>query len=258
MNNFRKKINELAAIMKLNAFLNIDQNYEVTENVEEIIYEILKNQYEMNMIKSESRRIKRAGFKQLKTFDTFEFNQERLPNLDFENVKRIATCEFINDHENIIIIGPPGFGKTHLSTAIGIEAAKKGYRVIYKTASQLTTEMYEKASEKKLLSFIRYLGRVDFLILDDMGYAQYDQKMQTALFDLINARNEVKSTCFISNVNITEWIKFMPDKNLLSAMLDRIIYHATVFNMINDDQSQSYRRKNTKIFKKKGKNGLKK
>lgn len=178
-----------------------------------------------------ARRIKYARFPQVKTLDMFEMSKERLPSLNFEEVKELAACRFIDNKLDVVAIGPPGHGKTHLALAIGYEAAKQGYTVKFKRVSDLVNEMREAQTEKKLADYLRIINRCQLLILDEMGYLNFDLGAASLLFQVIGARYETASTFYTTNVPFSGWTKFIGDEGLATAIVDRIAHHAVVLNM---------------------------
>lgn len=178
-----------------------------------------------------ARRIKYARFPQIKTLDMFEMSRERLPSLNFDEVKELASCRFIEEKLDVVAIGPPGHGKTHLALAIGYEAAKKEYTVKFKRVSDLVNEMREAQTEKKLADYLRIINRCQLLILDEMGYLNFDLSAASLLFQVIGARYETASTFYTTNVPFSGWGQFIGDEGLATAIVDRIAHHAVVLNM---------------------------
>ena len=128
-------------------------------------------------------------------------------------------------------IGPAGRGKTHAALAIGYEAVKRGYKVRFKKASDLVNEMSEAKSEKHLVDYIRLLNRCDLLILDEVGYLNYDIGASSLLFQVVGNRYEKASTLYTTNLVFAQWEQFIGDKTLATAIVDRIAHHAIILNM---------------------------
>jgi DNA replication protein DnaC len=177
------------------------------------------------------RRIRYAGFPQIKTFDTFVMSKEHLPNLNFDELRELGSCAFIDDKNDVVAIGPAGKGKTHTALAVGYEAVKRGYSVRFKRASELMNEMAEAKSDKHLADYIRTLNRCQLLIIDEVGYLNYDVNASSLLFQVVSARYEKSSTFYTTNLDFSKWEKFIGDKMLASAIVDRIAHHAIILNM---------------------------
>lgn len=186
-------------------------------------------------IKNENRykyRIKNAGFPVIKTLDTFEFDQKRLPDLNRDVVMELATCKFVEHKQNIVAVGNSGTGKSHLLTAICIEAITKGYTVKFRRASELVTQMTEAANEKSLTQYIKNVNACDILYIDELGFLSFDAAGASLLFQIFAARYETKSTLVTSNLEFSKWITFLgKDEQMTSALIGRLVYQSTVLNM---------------------------
>lgn len=189
-----KQIVDLAKALKLNAFADYKAYVKESASIEEVLYNLLAAE---NSIKEQNKyhyRIKNAAFPVLKTLDTFVFNEKRLPELKKETVMELATCEFIERKQNIVAIGNSGTGKSHLVTALGVEAIRKGYTVKFCRASELVAQMTEAVSEKHLSKLIKKVNACSTLIVDELGYLSFDTAGASLLFQIFAARYETKST----------------------------------------------------------------
>ncbi|WP_066636805.1 IS21-like element helper ATPase IstB [Desulfolucanica intricata] len=218
--------------LKLHSFINYKEYIKNDLSTEEVLYQLLKaEQY----IKDENKykyRIKNAGFPIIKTLDTFEFDSKRLPDLNKDVVMELATCKFVENRQNIVAVENSGTGKTHLMTAICIEAITNGYTVKFRRASDIVTQMTEAASEKYLSKFIKNVNSCDILFIDELGFLSFDAAGASLLFQIFAARYETKSTVVTSNLEFSKWVTFLgKDEQMTSALIGRLVHQSTVLNM---------------------------
>jgi len=225
------EISKAANELRMPLFSNYERYTDPRLPFAENLLALLSEQVDIMQQNRVARRIKYARFPQIKTLDMFEMSKERLPSLNFEEVKELAACRFIDEQLDIVAIGPPGHGKTHLALAIGYEAARQGYSVKFKRVSDLINEMREAQTDKKLADYLRMINRCQLLILDEMGYLNFDLSAASLLFQIIGARYETASTFYTTNVPFSGWAQFIGDEGLATAIVDRIAHHAVVLNM---------------------------
>jgi DNA replication protein DnaC len=210
----------------------------VKENssVEEALYSLLAAE---NSIKEQNKytyRMKNAAFPILKTLDTFVFDEKRLPELKKETVMELASCEFIEKKQNVVAVGNCGTGKSHLVTALGIEAISKGYTVKFRKASDLVAQMTEAVNERYLSKLIRKINACNVLIVDELGYLSFDAAGASLLFQIFAARYETKSTIVTSNLEFSKWVTFLGnDEHMTAALIGRLVHHSTILNMNGED-----------------------
>jgi len=185
-------------------------------------------------------RMRLAGFPVEKRLVDFDFQFQ--PSLDKASIKEIASMRFIHNAENVVFLGLPGVGKTHLAIALGIEAAIAGFRVNFANASTLVERLAKAEKEKKLEVMIRRLSKFQLLIVDEMGYLPFDELGAHCFFQLISRRYERASIIFTSNKSYGEWGDIFKDHVIAAAILDRILHHCTTINIKGD----SYRLKDRK------------
>jgi DNA replication protein DnaC len=224
-------IQKAASRLRLGAFAQYEKLIDPKCPFEGNLLRILEEQVQLSDAQRFDRRIRYAGFPQVKTFGTFVMSQEYLPHLNFDELRELQSCTFIDDKDDIVAIGPEGRGKTHAALALGYEAVKRGYSVRFKRASDLLNEMAEAKSEKHLADYIRTLNRCQCLILDEVGYLNYDLAASSLLFQVISTRYEKASTIYTTNLPFSEWEQFIPDANLASAIVGRIAHRAILLNM---------------------------
>ena len=163
MNEQKETIQKAAARLRLNAFSRYEEFIDTQRTFEDNLCCLLEEQVRQADVLRLDRRIRYAGFPQIKTFDTFVMSEEHLPHLNFDELRELGSCAFIEEKSDVVAIGPAGRGKTHTALAIGYEAVKRGYSVKFKRASDLVNEMAEAKSEKRLADYIRILNRCQCL-----------------------------------------------------------------------------------------------
>jgi len=173
-----------------------------------------------------------------KTLDSFDF--EAVPMISKAHVMAMCAGDsWIGKGANLILIGGPGGGKTHLASAVGLALVENGWRVLFARTSDLVQKLQVARRELALEAAITRLDRFHLLILDDLAYVSKDQAETSVLFELISARYERRSTLITANQPFGEWGKVFPDPAMTLAAVDRLVHHATIFE-INVD---SYRRR---------------
>jgi DNA replication protein DnaC len=173
-----------------------------------------------------------------KTLDNFDFNA--VPMVSKAQVNAITAADgWLNEGANVILIGPPGVGKSHLAAAIGLALVENGYRVLFSRTTDLVQKLQVARRELALQAAIDKLHKYHLLILDDLAYVSKDQAETSVLFELISARYELRSTLITANQPFGEWNKIFPDPAMTLAAVDRLVHHSTIFELNVD----SYRRR---------------
>jgi len=182
-------------------------------------------------------RLKMARFPWIKTLDQFDFTFQ--PSIDQKVIRQLSTLAFVDRAENVIILGPPGVGKTHLAIALGVKAAEAGHKVLFVTLesmiSRLTRARMENRAERQLQQFVY----PKVLIIDEMGYLPMNRQEAGMLFRLLNRRYEKASLIITSNKSFVDWGELFNDQVLATAILDRLLHHCTTINI----KGESYRLK---------------
>lgn len=185
--------------------------------------------------KAFARRLREARLPSVKTLVEFEFSA--LPKLDPLQVHRLATCEFVDKAQNVLLVGSSGTGKTHLATAIAVEACRRKLSVRFFTVSQLVETLLEARDERALGRTRSLLKKVDLLILDELGFVPLPSSAAELLFDVVSDRYERGSIVLTTNLPFEEWISVLASEALTHAMLDRLTHHVHILEM----NGRSYR-----------------
>lgn len=189
---------------------------------------------------SYKKRYTKAKFPYNKTLEDFDYSFQ--PSIDRKVINDCATCQFVSGRNNLVLIGNPGTGKTHLSIAIGIKALLKGYKVLFTSVSEMLQNLqFSKADN----SFYQKLGHYlapDLLILDELGFKKLPNYSADDFFEVISKRYEKGSVMITSNKSFEQWGDIFSDNILSSAIIDRIVHHCVVIKI----NGPSYRKKNLK------------
>jgi DNA replication protein DnaC len=176
------------------------------------------------------RRLKAAGFPLQKTLDDFDMSQLN-PSVSPVFLQELASCKYIDERQNIVMIGNPGRGKTHIAIALGIKACLQGYRVLFKNASTLSTELTEARDNYRLGKLERQLDHTDLLILDELSYLSFNKYESDLLFKVLSDRSERSSTIVTTNLPFSKWTELFENTTMVAALVDRLTYRSHVLDM---------------------------
>ena len=205
-----------------------------------LLLELMKTETASRQENQNKRRLKAAGFPYLKTLDEFDCSQlnEAVSPL-FLN--ELASCQFIRQRQNVVMIGNPGRGKTHLSIALGLKACSQGFNVLFKNAATLSTELCEARDNYRLGKLERTLANADLLILDELSYLSFNRYQSELLFKVISDRSEKGSTIVTTNLPFSKWTDLFENTTMVAALIDRLTFRSYVLDMNGD----SYRLKSS-------------
>jgi DNA replication protein DnaC len=187
--------------------------------------------------KNISMRTSMARFPFIKTLESFDFAFQ--PSIDKKRIKELATGRFIANGENVILLGPPGVGKTHLAVALGIKAVTEGCRTHFTQAMPLVASLTKAYAENRIEERLKFYCQPKLLIIDEIGYIPIDRHGAHLFFQLISRRYERGALIVTSNRSFSQWNEIFGDTVIATAILDRILHHSTTVNI----KGHSYRLK---------------
>ncbi len=217
----------------------IRQAKQETLSYEEFLLNLSEAEVQTRQENGRKRRLQEAKFPILKPMETFDF--DAAPGLDIRLMKELADCDYAKKSRNIIFVGKSGTGKTHLSTALGMEACKQGIRSRFVTGCGLANELIEARDEKQLGLAVKRYTSYELLIIDELGYIPFSKEGAQLIFQILAERHERKPVIITSNKGFGDWTEIFGDPSMTAALLDRVTHKAHIINCDWD----SYRLKET-------------
>ncbi len=199
----------------------------------DFLIELMKREYDTRQEGARKRAVKAAKFPYLKTFDELEL--ERFEHVDTAYLQELASCDFIKERRNIVMIGNPGTGKTHLSIALGIKACNLGMKVRFFTAANLANALIEAQDNRSLLRLEKQIDSADLLIIDELSYLTFNLHQSELLFKVISDRSERQSVIVSTNLKFSDWTTMFENKTMVSALVGRLTFKSHVLNMNSDN-----------------------
>jgi len=201
----------------------------------EFLDRLLATEIDARSARDIAMKTKLAHFPAPKTLEDFDFPFQ--PSINERQIRELATLRFVAQGENLLLLGPPGVGKTHLAIALGMLAISQGISVYFLTVADLLALLERDAKEDRLAHRLQALARPKLVILDEMGYFPLDRLAAQFLFQLVSRRYGKTSLIITSNKSYGDWGDIFADQVLASAILDRLLHHSTTINI----RGQSYR-----------------
>ena len=218
---------------------------------EEFLELILQDELNIRQQRLIARRIKTAAFRDLRSLEDFDFSFNT--SIKRKQIFDLASCRFIREQRDVLFVGPPGVGKSHIAQAIGYHAIKAGFLVLYRSVFDAVRELISDDPLDDPDRAMRKYLKPDLLIIDDMGLKHLPPKAGEYLFEVIMRRYENRSTIMTSNRPIEEWGKLIGDVPSATAILDRFLHHAEIINIRGKSYRLRDRAKNSKSVDKKSK-----
>jgi len=221
------------------------------DNVDHLSY--LLQLLELELLDREKRaadrRLKAAHFPTIKSLENFDFSAR--PSVSKVMVAELARCEFIDKRENVILVGNPGTGKSHLATALATSACQRGYRVRFYRTTELVTALIEARDERAFLRLKAQLAKLDLLVLDELGYVPASKVGAELLFDVISSAYERTSLILTTNLPFESWTEVLGSERLTGATLDRLTHRCRII----ETKGESYRLRDAKSRTRRARDG---
>ena len=241
MSNYVKLTNNLD-VLKLEKIMdNLDVYIELINSKEkdvvDALYELTNLEINLMQERAMFSCVRTAGFPFIKTFEDFDFSFQ--PTINREQILDFKNLRFIENKENIIFVGSPGVGKTHLATSIGIASAQNRCSTYFINCNDLIANLKKANSENRFINRLNHYAKYKVLVIDEMGFLPIDTDGANMLFQLINKRYEMHSTIITTNKTFGKWHEIFGDVTLTNAILDRLLHHSHIINI----NGNSYRLK---------------
>lgn len=236
MNNYQELNKNLKDLKLYQISIKLSEYIEkINENkigVAEALLELTNQELEVKNYNATHAMVKVAGFPHLKEVKDFDFNFQ--PKINKQQILDFESLRFLETNNNILLIGNSGVGKTHLATAIGIAAAKKRVSTYFIKCHDLISQLKKAHIENRLETRIKHFSKYRLLIIDEIGYLPIGEEEAKMFFQLIDMRYEKKSTIITSNINLSDWGKVFSDSLIASAILDRLVHHSSIVNILGN------------------------
>lgn len=233
-NNFTRTLNNFESLNMPEFRTNIERYIGYVESGEktmiDALYELTELELDLRTKRAMNACVKVANFPFIKRLSDFDFSFQ--PSINKEQIMNFKYLQFLEKKENIIFIGSPGVGKTHLATAIGIEAASMRTSTYFIGCNDLVLQLKKAHIENRLEQRLKFFSKYKLLIIDEVGFLPLDTESSNLLFQLIARRYEKNSTIVTTNKSLSRWGEVFGDPVIANAILDRLLHHSTVINIV--------------------------
>ncbi len=195
---------------------------------EQFIVKLIEKEKRERSKRREEVLLRLSNFPVIKTLKGFDFSFN--PSIEKKVIEELKSLRFIEEHSNVLFLGPPGVGKTHLAIALGVEAIRQGYTCYFTTVDEIARRL-KTSKEENFPRRLRTIIRAQLLIIDEIGYLPLNREEANLLFQVINTLYEKGSIIITSNKSIVEWGEYLADTVLATALLDRLLHHSYVINI---------------------------
>jgi DNA replication protein DnaC len=200
-----------------NKYLDVIRQLDKNQGYEDFLIALMRVELDSRQESTRRRKIKSAGFPYLKTID--ELDLSRFEHMDNSFVHELASCNFISKRQNIVMIGNPGTGKTHLSIALGIKACMQGMNVKFYTAANLSNQLIEAQDNHRLIRLEKQIAKADLLIIDELSYLTFNRHQSELLFKVVADRAERRSVIVSTNLRFSEWTSMFENHTMVTRYL---------------------------------------
>jgi len=240
-------IGQSCEILKLSGILQsyqsiADECGKLKASYSEYLEQLLNYELMLREQRSKEMLLKTAGIPQLKTLEMFDFSSS---NVNQQQIQELANLHFVRNKENVIFIGSPGTGKTHLATSLGYLATQQRLKVKFITAADLLLQLEAASLQNKLSTYLgKAIAGVSLLIIDELGYLTLNEHQSHLLFQVVNKKYETGSIIITSNLTFSQWQGVLNnDEALTAAIMDRLIHHSHIININGDSHRLKQKRK---------------
>lgn len=216
-----------------NQYKDVIRQLDSDQGYEDFLITLMKTELDSRHESTRRRKIKAAGFPYLKTID--ELDLSKFEHIDNAYIYELASCDFVASRKNIVMIGNPGTGKTHLSIALGIKACMQGMNVKFFTAANLSNQLIEAQDNHRLMRLEKQIAKADLLIIDELSYLTFNRHQSELLFKVVADRAERRSVIVSTNLSFSDWTSMFENHTMVTALIDRLTFRSHVLNMNSDN-----------------------